>query len=185
MKGKRLGAQVVEPYAEALMSIAQEHNLTREIGEDLRSLLHLWQESPELESFFTNPLIKEEQKKAVLGQILGEQTNHYLQNFLMLLVDRRRIMFLDIIAEKYLELLRQINNEVLAIVTSATELSEAQIQAVKDKVKSITQAAGIELSTQVDPSLIGGVIIKVGSQVYDTSLKGQLRRIGLNLSQMS
>lgn len=185
MKNSKMSGQIVEPYAEALMSVAQEHNLTEELGTDLRSLLELWQNSPELASFLGNPIVKAEDKKAVLATILGDESNSYLKNFLMLLVNRRRIMYIDAIAEKYLELLRKLNNVVLAMVTSVAELNEEQKEAIADKVKNLSGASGVEIKTNLDPSLIGGVIIKVGSQVYDTSIRGQLQRISLNLSKMS
>ncbi len=178
----RVSSQVIEPYAEALLSLGKEKNLTVEFSEDLRTLESLWENSPELRSFLENPLIKAEGKKAVLQKILGD-TNVYLKNFIMLLVDRGRIMFLDKIAEKYLELFRKLNNIVLAEVTSATSLNEAQLQAVKDKITSLTGATAVEVKTTVDPDLIGGVIIRVGSQVFDTSIKGQLRRLALSLSK--
>jgi F-type H+-transporting ATPase subunit delta len=71
---------------------------------------------------------------------------------------------------------------VLAEVTSAVELSESQQQSVREKVTAMTGAQQVELDTKIDPELIGGVIITVGSQVIDASLRGQLRRIGLRLS---
>ncbi|TVQ47558.1 MAG: F0F1 ATP synthase subunit delta [Gloeocapsa sp. DLM2.Bin57] len=181
MSGK-VSSQVIDPYAEALMSLGKERNLTVEFSESLRELASLWENSPELSSFLESPLIKAEGKKAVLGQILGD-SNVYLKNFMMLLVDRGRIMFLDKIAEKYLELFRKLNNVVLAEVTSATTMSEGQLQAVKDKITSLSGATAVEVKTTVEPDLIGGVIIKVGSQVYDTSIRGQLRRLALNLSK--
>jgi F-type H+-transporting ATPase subunit delta len=69
----------------------------------------------------------------------------------------------------------------LADVTSTIELNEAQRQAVIQKVKEMTQAAEVDLDTKIDPDLIGGVIIKIGSQVLDASIRGQLRRIGVSL----
>ena len=177
-----VSAQVVEPYAEALMSVARSNSLVEQFGDTIRSLLNAMTEVPELQSFLENPLIKAEDKKAVIRQIVGEEANDYLLNFLRLLVDRRRIIFIEAIGQKYLELQRELNNTVLAEVTSAVELSEAQKQSVSTKVKELTGAQGVELSTKIDPGLIGGVIIKVGSQVFDASLRGQLRRISVNLT---
>lgn len=110
------------------------------------------------------------------------ETNAYLTNFLLLLVDRRRIVFINGIAEKYLELLRKLNNTALAVVTSAVELTESQRDAIADKVKQFSGASSVELKTKVDRDLIGGVIIQVGSKILDTSLRGQLRRISLSLT---
>jgi F-type H+-transporting ATPase subunit delta len=89
---------------------------------------------------------------------------------------------LPAICEQYQELLRKLKQAVLAEVTSAVELSDEQKQAVREKVIAITGAREVDLETQVDRDLIGGVIIKVGSQVVDASLRGQLRRISLRLS---
>jgi F-type H+-transporting ATPase subunit delta len=99
----------------------------------------------------------------------------------MLLIDRRRIFLLEAICRQYRVLLRQIKNTVLAEVTATLELNDAQRDAVIQKVKALTSASEVELEVKIDPELIGGVIIKVGSQVLDASIKGQLRRIGISL----
>ncbi|BAZ48092.1 ATP synthase F1 subuint delta [Nostoc sp. NIES-4103] len=183
MKSTVETAEIAQPYAQALLSVAQSKNLTEEFGEDARSLLNLLKNSDQLRNFIDNPFIQAENKKAVITQILGgENANPYLRNFLLLLVDRRRILFLEAILQQYLALLRQLNKTVLAEVTSAVPLSQAQEQAIKEKVIAITNARQVELETKVDSELIGGVIIKVGSQIIDASLRGQLRRLSLRLS---
>lgn len=174
-------AQVVEPYAQALMSVAQSHNLTEQIGEDVRSLINLIANSKELRNLLANPIVKADDKKAVLRQVVGESINPYLRNFLLLLVDRRRILLLEGICRQYLTLLRQLNQTTLAEVISAVELTQDQQQAVREKVIAMTNTTKVEIETKIDPELIGGVIIKVGSQVVDASLRGQLRRLSLRL----
>lgn len=182
MRGSAINSQVVEPYAQALMSVAQTQNITEQLGEDVRSLLNLLESSEQMRNFLANPFITAEDKKAVLGQVVGEGINPYMRNFLMLLVDRRRILLLEDICKQYLALLRKLNQTVLAEVTSAVELSEAQKQAVREKVIAMTNARSVELDTKLDRELIGGVIIRVGSQVIDASLRGQLRRLSISLS---
>ncbi|MEC4804478.1 MAG: ATP synthase F1 subunit delta [Jaaginema sp. PMC 1079.18] len=183
MKGSLFSSAIAEPYAQALMSIAQSKDLTNRFGEIFRSLEALMDESAELREFILNPVIEAGNKKAILRRILGDDTPVELTNFVMLLVDKRRIMFLGDIAQQYLERLRKLNNTVLAEVRAAKELSADQEQAIRDRVKAMTNAQEVELKTEVDPSLLGGVIIKVGSQVVDASLRGQLRRIGMRLGQ--
>jgi F-type H+-transporting ATPase subunit delta len=182
MKSNVETAEIAQPYAQALMSIAQSKNLTEQFGEDARVLLNLLKDSAPLQNLIDNPFIQPDRKKAVISQILGDGANPYLRNFLLLLVDKRRIFFLEAILEQYLALLRQLNQTVLAEVTSAVPLTEAQQQAVIDKVLSITNARQVELATKTDRDLIGGLIIKVGSQVIDASLRGQLRRLSLRLT---
>jgi F-type H+-transporting ATPase subunit delta len=182
MKGQLFSGEVAEPYAQALMSLAESQNLVERFGDDIRSLMGLLDSSQDLRDFIENPVIKESDKKDVLRRIAGSDFHPLLVSFLMLLVDKRRIIFLKRICQQYIFLLRKLKNIVLAEVSSATELTEAQLQAVSQKVKSLTGAQAVEIETTVDRDLIGGVVIKVGSQVFDASLRGQLRRISLNLS---
>jgi F-type H+-transporting ATPase subunit delta len=182
MKSDAATAEVSQPYAQALLSIAQSQNLTEEVGGDARTFLSLLTGSQELTSFLSNPFVKPENKKNVLKQLLGEGVNLCLRNFLLLLVDRRRIAFLEPILQQYLVLLRQLNQTVLAEITSAVPLTQTQQQAITEKVITLTKARQVELATKIDSDLIGGVIIKVGSQVIDASLRGQLRRLSLRLS---
>ena len=178
-----IAGEIIEPYASALMSLAQSRNLTEEFGNEIRSLLELLENSAELKNFLDNPVIKPQDKKAVLQRITGDQVNPLLRNFLMLLVDRGRILFLQGIGQQYLVLLRKLNQTVLAEITSAHPLTEAQQNTLTEKVKAMTNARSVEISTTLDPDLLGGVIIKVGSRVVDPSLRGQLRRIGMKLAQ--
>jgi len=174
-------AEITEPYAEALMSLAKSHDLTDRFGEDVSFLLNLLKESEELRQFLGSPIPKAEDKKQVLRQLTGEQIHPYMLSFLMLLVDRRRILFLEGICQQYQALLRQLNRTVLAEVSSTVALTDEQRQTVIAKVQQMTGAEKVELQTSIDPELIGGVLIKVGSQVLDASIRGQLRRITSSL----
>lgn len=182
MKNTIATEEIAAPYAQALMSVAQANNLTDAFGNDARSLVDLWRESEPLQTFLENPFVQPDAKKAVINRILADDTNALFRNFLMLLVDRKRINLLEAVCQQYLALLRELNGTVLAEVTSAVDLSDAQQNAVREQVIAMTGARQVELSQKVDSSLIGGVIIKVGSQVVDASLRGQLRRLSLRLT---
>ncbi|MGB6295827.1 MAG: ATP synthase F1 subunit delta [Rivularia sp. (in: cyanobacteria)] len=174
-------AAISRPYAEALMSIAQSNNVADKFDSDVRSLLNLIKESQPLQNFFANPFVDGEDKKGVISKILSDDTNPIFRNFLMLLVDRRRITLVQDIGQEYLAKLRELNQTVLAEVISAVPLTDEQQQTIKEKVKSMTDAREVELDSTIDSDIIGGVIIKVGSQVVDSSLRGQLRRLSLSL----
>ena len=178
----KVNTQVLQPYASALMSLAKSNNLSEEFGNEIRSLLGLLESSEDLRQFLGNPLIKPDAKKAVIQQIAGEEMNPLMRNFLRLLVDKGRILFLEGIGKQYLTKLRELNQTVLAEVTSAVPLSDAQKQTVREKVQAMTSARQVEIETKIDADLIGGVVIKVGSQVIDASLRGQLRRLGIRLA---
>jgi len=164
------------------MSVAQTNNLSDRFGDDVAFVRALLNESSELRQLLANPLIKADVKKGVLRQLTTETVHPLVLNFLLLLVDRGRVLFLDGVCQQYQTLLRQLRQTVLAEVTSAAELSDSQKDTVRQKVIELVGARQVELESFVDTDLIGGVIIKVGSQVIDASLRGQLRRIGLRLS---
>lgn len=182
MNDNIMTAEVTAPYAQALMSIAQDSNSADQVGQEVADLLEILESSDELSQFLVNPLMDPEAKKGVLRQIAEGKVSPFLLNFLLLLVDRNRVMFLESILKQYQALLRELNQTVLANVTAATELSDEQKSAIKTRVANLTGANSVELSVQTDSSLLGGLIIQVGSQVIDASLRGQLRRIGMQLA---
>lgn len=174
-------SQVAAPYAQALLSIAQSKDNVDELSVIAGSFLNLLKESDGLSAFLANPVMDGDAKKGVLNQVLGEDTNLQMKNFLMLLVDRGRIYLIGPILEQFQAKVRELTQTVLAEVTSAVELSDEQKETVRQKVQGMTKAKSVELASRIDPELIGGVVIQIGSQVLDASIRGQLRRIGLQL----
>lgn len=182
MKGSAAMAEVIEPYAEALMSLAKDSNLVDQFGEDAAGILAVLAESDELSSLIVSPVFEASQKQAVLRQIFEGQLHKHMFSFLLLLVERKRAAYIPGICQRYQALLRDLKQIVVAEVTAAVELNDDQRQSITDRVKAMTDAQSVELQILIDPSLIGGVIIKVGSQVFDASLSGQLRRMALTFN---
>jgi F-type H+-transporting ATPase subunit delta len=182
MKGSAIGSAVLTPYAEALMSLAQSQNLVDEFGANCADLLGMLDESPELTQILANPIVKIADKKAILGKIVTDKIHPFMSNFLMVLVDRRRIGYLEGICQRYQAALRDLKGIVLAEVTSAVALTDAQTQSIRDRVQGMTSSNSVEIVTKIDPEIIGGVIIKVGSQVIDSSLRAEIRRLGLSIA---
>lgn len=174
-------SEVAAPYAQALLSIAKSKDSVDALSQIAADLLNLLKESEELRSFLENPITSPDAKKGVLNQILGDAANQQMKNFLMLLVDRGRVYLVEPILQQFQAQVRELKQTVLAEVTSAIELSDEQKETVRQKVQKMTEAHSVELETKIDPDLMGGVIIQIGSQVLDASIRGQLRRIGLQL----
>jgi F-type H+-transporting ATPase subunit delta len=182
MLNRRMAPRVVDPYAEALVSLASGQGLLDTFTADVRFIAAVLQATPELGQFLASPLVKTEAKKNLLQQVFADQIHPLLLNALQLLTDRRRIMFLGALCQRFLELQRKLQNIVLAEVTAAVPLTEAQQQSIRERVKDFTQASSVELQISQDPTVLGGVILKIGSQVIDLSLRGQLRRLALQLA---
>ena len=174
-------SEVAAPYAQALLSIAKSKNSTDELNQTAGEFLNLLNESSDLSQFLANPIAEKEAKRGVINKVLGDGANQQMKNFMMLLVDKGRIALVQPILEEFRSLVREMNQTVLAEVISAVELTDEQKETVRQKVQGMTDAKSVELSTQVDSDLIGGVIVKIGSKVLDASIRGQLRRISLQL----
>jgi F-type H+-transporting ATPase subunit delta len=168
--------KIAEPYAEALLELAvpdSQNNLTA----DMNVVSQFLASSSDLKNFLGNPLVTRIAKKKVIKDVLGEQISPQTLTFLMLLVDRNRISILDVIAKKFLELSYKRDSIEIAKVTSSVPLSTDQQKNLAVKLKSITGANQIKLALKIDPSLIGGFTVEIGSKLIDTSIKGQLRQI--------
>ena len=174
-------SEVVAPYAQALLSIAQSKNSVDDINQIAGDFLTLIKSSDELSQFLANPIVGKDAKRGVINRLLGDDANQQMKNFMLLLIDKGRIILIEPILEEFRSLVRALNQTVLAEVISAVALTDEQRETVRQKVQQMTDAKSVELTTQVDADLIGGVIVKVGSKVLDASVRGQLRRIGLQL----
>ena len=185
MQDSIITSEVIEPYAQAYMSLAKEHNLVDRFSDDVSAILQLLSESEDLRGFVESPMIKPDVKKSVIRQVFGEQLHSYTLNFLLLLVDRGRLLFLSGICRQYQALVRKLKGIALAEVKAAVQLTADQEEQIRQKVQSFTGAQSVDLEVDVDPNLLGGVIIKVGSRVIDASLRGQLRKISNQLMKSS
>jgi|TARA_B100000683_G_scaffold70834_1_gene69380 F-type H+-transporting ATPase subunit delta len=170
-------SKVAEPYAEAFLDLAKSTNSLKETTNDINIVSQFLANSSDLKKFLGNPLVTKDAKKNVVKDILGEQISESTLKFLLLLVDRGRIEVLEQIAQKFLELSYKQESIEIAKVTSSIQLSAEQQQKIAEKLKAITGAKQIKLALKVDPELIGGFTIEVGSKMIDTSIRGQLNKM--------
>jgi len=174
---------VTTPYAEAFLQVANELNQTDEIVSQVKEILSVIRESPELDKALSSPILEKESKKSIIMALFSEKINSSLLNLLKLLADRQRIGIIIPILERFLELYRENSNIALATVTSAVELSDEQKDLITQKISAIAGTERLELVTKTDSTLIGGFIASVGSKVIDASLSSQIRKLGLSLSK--
>jgi len=170
-------SKVAEPYAEALLDLAKSNDSLKETTNDMNIVSQFLANSSDLKKLLGNPLISKDAKKNVVKDILGEQIDGSTLKFLLLLVERGRIEILESIAQKFLELSFKQESIEIAKITSSIQLSAQQQKEIAEKLKVITGAKQIKLALKVDPALIGGFTIEIGSKMIDTSIRGQLKQI--------
>jgi len=178
MSSKMLMAKVALPYAEALLELANNAKNLDKVNEDVTMVSQILSESETLNVFLTNPLLSQGSKKEVIKQLFSGQISDTLLTFLFVLVDKKRVAYLGVILGKYLDLVSASESLIIASVVSASQLTDDQQDKLVEKIKVMTESNRVKLEILVDPELIGGFIVQVGSKVIDTSLRGQLREIG-------
>ena len=166
-------------YATALYDLADEQKLLDAVAADLRALRGLIDESADLRRLIRSPVLsRADQGKAIaaLAERAGFQT--LVRNILGLLAKNRRLFVLLEVIEAYLAELAKRRGEVTAQVITAQELTEAQKQSLDERLR---RAVGGKVSVElrVDPSLLGGLIVKLGSRMVDASLSSKLHRLQL------
>ncbi|HMF39658.1 MAG TPA: F0F1 ATP synthase subunit delta [Polyangia bacterium] len=176
-----MGGSVARRYARALFGIGLDAGKFEELGEELDGLAGLWRESDELRQALENPVFRPEQKRAVLQNILPKiAPTPEVQRFVLLLLERRRIVLLPAIARAYRDLTDAHVGRVRAEVTSAEELAPATLDRVR---RSLEQRTGkkVIITPRVDRDLIGGVVARVGDLVLDGSVRTQLEDLRTRL----
>lgn len=164
-------------YARALFSIAREEDAIDAVRAELVQLSRLLAENPDLRNALFRPLHPVKERRAVLqdlSQRLG--TSRSVGNFLVFLIDQRRLVEFEAIRAEYERLADEAAGRMQARVVAASELPAAQRERLRSALARRT-GRDIDLVVEVDPELIGGAIAKVGSVVFDGSLRTQLSQL--------
>jgi F-type H+-transporting ATPase subunit delta len=169
-----MGGSVARRYARALFGIGVDAGKFEALGDELGELATLWNESDELRQTLENPVFQPSEKRKVLESILPRVApTAEVQRFVLLLLDRRRIVLLPAIARAYRDLTDAHVGRVRAEVVSAQDLAPATLDRIR---RSLEQRTGkkVIIHSTVDPELIGGVVARVGDLVLDGSVRTQL-----------
>jgi F-type H+-transporting ATPase subunit delta len=165
-------------YARALLEVAvKEQASLQAVDEQLASFVDLFRQNPALEKVMLNPAVPTPRKRAAMVELAAQaQVSPILSKLLVLLAGRDRLVLLPDMLDAYRERLLDHEHVVRAEVTTATPLPADRAQAVE---RALAQATGrtVRLGTRVDPSIIGGVVARVGDTIYDGSVTTQLQKI--------
>ena len=181
MNANPLTSKIAAPYARALFDFSVEKNIMHQITADFQNLDTFLGETPELVEYLNNPVVKQEAKGEILAKTLKSQINSETFKFLMVLVERDRINLLNAVITSYLELIYQTASIKMIEVSTASAFTNLQKNTLIQKLKELTNAREIRLIITVDPSLIGGFLIKTESKVIDFTVKNQLQKLAKHL----
>jgi F-type H+-transporting ATPase subunit delta len=179
-----LSSKIASPYARALFDFSVEKNIMHQITADFQNLEIFLDKTPELTEYLNNPIVSQEAKREILTKTLKSQVNTETFKFLMVLVTRDRINLLRVIIASYLELVYQTASIKTIEVSTAFAFTYLQKNTLVQKLKELTNAREIRLIITVDPSLIGGFLIKTSSKVIDFTVKNQLQKLAKHLDSV-
>ena len=172
-------AGLAERYAAALFELADERKALDAVASDLAGLRHMIDESADLRRMIRSPVLqRDEQARAISAIAERAGLNPLTRNLLGLLARNRRLFALSEMIQAFLQILAERRGEVTAQVIAAQELSEAQRRAVDDRLRNAV-GRKVAVDFRVDASLLGGLVVKVGSRMVDASLKSKLARLAL------
>ncbi len=174
---KSFSTETAERYALALFELSNEVNNLDLIENNVKDLIELYEKNKDLKNFFKNPTNSAfEQHEVIKALCLKLGFSKNFQNFLLLLVSKRRIFFIDKILKTFLLFLAKDKGEISASLISSKELSNEEIEKISKNLSAKGKAA-MKFDYKVDKSLIGGFKIQVGSLLIDTSIKNKLKKI--------
>lgn len=168
-------------YARALFESAVGNDELDEIQEQLAIWADALGQNKDLQTFFFSPRFSSAEKKDAIRRIIEGGNEHFL-NFLELLAERHRLPATFRIRRSFDELWREEHRMLPVEVTSAVELDEGLVRSIGERIEERT-GRRIELTSRVDPNIIGGLVLRVGNKVLDASVQGRLQRLRRQLAR--
>ncbi|MEC5424470.1 F0F1 ATP synthase subunit delta [Virgibacillus sp. C22-A2] len=173
-------AVVAKRYADALFQLGSEKAVLEQFVEELQVVKEVFQTNANLYTFLKHPRVNNAKKKQFLEEVFqGLQTD--VVNTLKLLVERHRVEITPSIIDHFLQLVNDAKGIAEATVYSVRELSDSERQELEISFAKRFNKRKIQLTNIVDPSIIGGIKIRMGNSIYDGSVSGKLKRIERNI----
>jgi F-type H+-transporting ATPase subunit delta len=166
---------IAQVYARSLFEVAKEHDKLDVVREQLGEIADAIGESHELQVFFFSPYFSTDEKVEGLRSAL-QDADESVVNFLDLLIEKHRMPALFRIRREFEALWEQENRLLPVQVTSAIELDESTVRQIGDAIGEQT-GRRIELTSEVDPGILGGIVLRVGNSILDASIRNRLEKL--------
>jgi F-type H+-transporting ATPase subunit delta len=164
-------------YAKALVQIGSEEGLIDRFRDELTAFDLMFSANTDLKAVFSNPAFTAEQKKEIMKDLIAKvKCSELVGNFLLLLVDKNRVAFLDQIVHTYETLADEQSGVIRPIIRTAFALDDSQVASIQAALEKKTGKKVIP-QVSVDATLLGGVVTQIGDTAFDSSVKTQLKRI--------
>ena len=167
--------EIAQVYARSLFEVAQDQDKLDEVRDQIAQFADALGESRDLQTFFFSPYFSTEEKKKGLDTAV-EGADETVRNFLALLIENHRMPALFRIRRELDRMWREVNRLLPVQVTSAVELDEAVTSRIGEEIGRQT-GRKVELTSTVDPDVLGGIVVRVGNSILDASIRTRLERL--------
>ena len=167
--------EIARVYADALFDVAIDRDELDEIHDQLGQFAEAMNSSNDMRVFFFSPYFSSEDKREAIGSAVSGASDE-LVNFLELLAEKHRMPAIFRIRDRFDELWAKAKKRLEVTLTSAVELDDKVVEQVREEVERQTERE-IDLETQVDPDILGGLVLQVGNMVLDASLRAKLEKL--------
>ena len=175
-KNKTFSSEISQRYALALYDLSKEKNQTEEFVSNMVAFMKIFNSNKDLKNFVKNPTYSVENQKIVFDKILSLMNfNKLVKNFFLILIIKKRIFFLDQIIEEFLKLISIKRGEVSGNLISPKEIDEKTILDIQREISTNIKRS-IKLKPKIDESLIGGIVVQIGSLMIDASIQNKLQK---------
>jgi F-type H+-transporting ATPase subunit delta len=176
-KNTKFSITSAERYSLALFELSEENNLISQIEEQSSSMLKLINQSNDFSNLIKNPIISQEDLSKAINKIIeNNKFDKLFKNFLSFLIEKRRFFFIENILKSFIETCSKKRGELKAELKSAKNLTSDELKKITE-VLTKNFSSKIKLNYKHDESLIGGLVVQVGSTMVDTSIKNKLQQI--------
>lgn len=171
-----MDTRIVRRYTAALFASAQAENALDLVESDLGLITYSFESIPSLEEAIVSPIIPSAKKREIISSIFKEKVHETTLFYLYLLIDNRREGVIRATEAEYIRLANEARGMIAGHVTSAVELTEGEMTRLRAKLSAHT-GRRVNISVDVDPSIIGGLIVRIGDTIMDGSIAGHLERL--------
>ena len=168
---------VSKTYAQALFELAVEEGKTTDFLEEAVALLEVLRSNAEFGQFMNHPKIQKEDKLEVVKNVFREKLSREMLGFLVTIVEKDRYSEIEAILQDFIASIKEYNNIGTAYVTTAIAINDQEKQDIESRLLATTRYKTIECIYDVDKSLIGGMVIKMGDRVVDSSIRTKLDKL--------
>jgi len=170
-------------YASALFEIAFEEQIYEKVKDELNFILQCFENEPQLYQLLKSPLITADEKKDIVSTVFKDRISKEVFNFIRIIIDKGREEYIDAVVKEYRILADAVKNKVEAVAITAVPMDKQDLLKLQVNL-SMSSGKNVQLQNVVDPTIIGGVLVRIGNKVIDGTVKSRLANMQEQLSQI-